>query len=42
MILHNYLKHDCKIFSSCIYICGLNSHAGKSRFLGTKEINIMT
>ncbi|MCV2502138.1 MAG: 4-hydroxythreonine-4-phosphate dehydrogenase PdxA [Candidatus Lightella neohaematopini] len=42
MILHTCLKYDYKISNPCIYVCGLNPHAGENGFLGTEEINIIT
>lgn len=40
-ILHSSLKHNFKIENPCIYICGLNPHAGENGHLGTEELEVM-
>lgn len=40
-ILHHSLKHNFKCENPCIYICGLNPHAGENGHLGTEELEVM-
>lgn len=41
-ILHNELKSKFGIKDPCIYVCGLNPHAGEDGHLGTEEVTTIT
>ncbi|WP_017444259.1 4-hydroxythreonine-4-phosphate dehydrogenase PdxA [Gayadomonas joobiniege] len=41
-ILHSELKNKFGISNPCIYVCGLNPHAGEDGHLGTEEMTTIT
>ncbi|BAC24165.1 pdxA [Wigglesworthia glossinidia endosymbiont of Glossina brevipalpis] len=41
IVIFNSLRNIFKINNPCIYVCGLNPHAGESGHIGTEEINII-
>lgn len=42
VILVRDLKQQFGIFQPCIYVCGLNPHAGEGGYIGQEEIEVIT